>query len=166
MAVGTTCLVFGILEYTLALTCQPAAIMRGNWHATNVTHVKFLYAAKHILQRLREHPRLALTFFVGFISCVFVSRKSWLDYQQFLSYGPGGISYDIWGWFVSGVILRPLGVDVLDTRDLERLPDKRSWLGESLKENERCLPRPHIGHHPIPHRQLDQHGSPEINEVS
>ena len=42
------------------------------------------------------------------VSLAFIALLSWSlkDYHMYLSYGKGGLSYNVWGWFVSTAILR------------------------------------------------------------
>jgi len=61
--------------------------------------------------------------------------------------------------------LRPLGINVLDTSKFEKYDGKRSWLGDDWPEKRRRDERPRIGPHPIPQRQLDQHGSVKWKEI-
>lgn len=99
-------------------------------------------------------------------SLLAVLRTAALDYRTYLSYGPGGLPYNLWGWFLSGVVLRPLGRDVLSTELYDRNPDKSSWLPEDWPQKcRRGGPRPRLGSHPLPQRQLDQLATGEIHQV-
>lgn len=77
------------------------------------------------------------------------------DYQKWLALGPGGLPYDFGGWLQT-TQMRLRKIDPLDTSLLADLP--------GAPEDAQCLadlparegPRPEIGVHPVPHRQLNQ----------
>jgi hypothetical protein len=121
----------------------------------------------HLTSLYRTRRPLLISLLTTLLVALALLRTARHDYLLFLSYGPGGVPYNLLGWFISGIILRPLGMNVLDTRAFERDPDKRSWLGEEWPEKKRRRgERPRVGPHPIPQRQLDQPSSREIKEVS
>ncbi|KAL1979823.1 hypothetical protein VTN96DRAFT_5083 [Rasamsonia emersonii] len=98
-------------------------------------------------------------------SLLAVLRAAALDYRTYLSYGSGGLPYNLWGWFLSGVVLRPLGTDVLSTELYDRYPNKSSWLPEEWPlVRKREGPRPRLGSHPLPQRQLDQLARGKIHQ--
>lgn len=111
---------------------------------------------------LKQNPYPASILAVGLVSSVVIGRLAWEDYKAFLSYGPGGLPYNPFGWLVAN-FFRMVGIDTLDVRKLEKDPDTRTWLGE-LKPRDGG--RPVLGRHPIPQRQLDQIPAAEIREVS
>lgn len=110
---------------------------------------------------LKQNPYPAFLA-VGLVGSVIVGRLAWEDYQAFLSYGPGGVPYNVVGWLVTN-FFRAIGINTLDVRKLEKDPDQRTWLGD-LKPRDGG--RPVLGRHPIPQRQLDQIPAAEIRQVS
>ncbi|KAL2001935.1 hypothetical protein VTN02DRAFT_951 [Thermoascus thermophilus] len=79
------------------------------------------------------------------------------DYQMFLSYGPGGVPYNVLGWLGVSLLLAPLGSEMFSVDEYDRSPDKRSW----LSDDEGPIPpreggRPRVGPHVVPQRQLTQ----------
>ncbi|KAF2712572.1 hypothetical protein K504DRAFT_372262 [Pleomassaria siparia CBS 279.74] len=79
------------------------------------------------------------------------------DYRIYLSYGPGGLPYNIKGWLIANT-LRLLSQEQLSTRiysDL-KLPfaDMPGFLPAQFPQ--RRSSRPKIGPHPAPQRQLEQ----------
>ena len=88
----------------------------------------------------------------------------WRDYQLFLSYGPGGLPHNIFGWIVSGGILRMMSVEILSTAQYEKSSDKGSWLPQ-LFPSPRSGSRPDMGSHPVPQRQLAQVPDEEVKAV-
>lgn len=79
------------------------------------------------------------------------------DYNIYLSYGPGGLPYNIKGWLISA-LLRLLCREPFSTKlyTSPSLPFSSAlgFLPDSLPKREGK--RPKIGPHPIPQRQLDQ----------
>jgi hypothetical protein len=98
------------------------------------------------------------------VSSVFVVRAAWNDYRLFLSYGPGGMPYNVVGWMATNV-MGLFRIDSLDTKRFEASPDQRTWLGEGW-DRKRQGDRPKLGRHPIPQRQLEQLAPKEVQEVS
>jgi hypothetical protein len=114
-----------------------------------------------------SHPPSKQTialFSFGGILLINLSLAIYRDYKTYLSYGPGGLPYNIRGWFISSAILRPLSTDVLNTGLYDWNPDKRIWLPPEWPPYDRGK-RPKIGPHPLPQRQLDQIAPGECKEV-
>ncbi|KAH8807410.1 hypothetical protein F5884DRAFT_844405 [Xylogone sp. PMI_703] len=103
-------------------------------------------------------------FIGGGIAFLWLFRAAWYDYRMYLSYGPGGLPYNLYGWFVSTIILRPMGTDVFDIRMYDKKPDKRTWLHDNWPSKARVGPRPHLGPHPLPQRQLNQLSSDTVHQ--
>ncbi|KAF2740065.1 hypothetical protein EJ04DRAFT_559096 [Polyplosphaeria fusca] len=80
------------------------------------------------------------------------------DYRTFLSYGPGGLPYNVVGWLVTNA-MRLISREALSTRvyDDPGLPfaDEPGFLPDSFPPP-RSSPRPRLGPHPVPQRQLEQ----------
>jgi hypothetical protein len=90
--------------------------------------------------------------------------RAYHDYKIFLSYGPGGIPYNVFGWLVATVFLGPMRTETLSTAMYEQYEDEKAWLplgGLSRRGGE----RPVIGPHVVPQRQLNQIPSKEIQAV-
>jgi hypothetical protein len=80
------------------------------------------------------------------------------DYYVYLSYGPGGLPYNIKGWLIANV-MRMFSREQLSTRvynDPRLLfVDKPGLLPTNFPPQRRSS-RPRIGPHPAPQRQLEQ----------
>ena len=102
----------------------------------------------------------------GGISLLLFLRVAWNDYRLYLSYGPGGVPYNVWGWLFSTAVLRPIGTNVLTTGLYDKKSDKRSWLPKDWSaRTRRTGERPRLGPHPVPQRQLTQLSTQKIHEV-
>jgi hypothetical protein len=77
------------------------------------------------------------------------------DYQKWLALGPGGLPYNCRGWMTT-TRMRLQKCDPLDASALVDLPGAPLELGCLQDLPSRIGPRPSIGVHPVPHRQLDQ----------
>ena len=92
---------------------------------------------------------------------------AWHDYSVYLSYGPGGLPYNIVGWLVSTIGLRLASREQLSTHiyDDGSLPfaDEPSRLPQHFPP-QRTSPRPRLGPHPVPQRQLDQLPDEEVRQ--
>ncbi|KAI5888686.1 uncharacterized protein SCHCODRAFT_02637401 [Schizophyllum commune H4-8] len=75
------------------------------------------------------------------------------DYRAYLSLGEGGLPYNPIGWILSSA-LGIFGRETISIELYDSMPEKRSWLAGPLPQREG--PRPTIGKHVIPHRQIDQ----------
>lgn len=83
------------------------------------------------------------------------------DYRQWLALGPGGLPYNFHGW-LTATWMRRLKHDPLDTRHFAMgAAGDLSFLGPLPR---REGPRPKIGVHPVPHRQLDQLPDAEMTQ--
>jgi hypothetical protein len=115
--------------------------------------------------RRRElDPRVLVALSFGGVCILTLLRAIWRDYRTYMTYGPGELPYSVKGWFISSVIMRPFGTDVLSTTQYDSDSDKRSWLSPDWPRRIRD-PRPSVGPHPIPHRQVDQEAPLEIQLV-
>ncbi|GAD91685.1 conserved hypothetical protein [Paecilomyces variotii No. 5] len=113
----------------------------------------FTSSSSHPLHSLSNQSIAILSF--GSIVFINVALAAYRDYKIYLSYGPGGLPYNLRGWFISSCILRPWGTEVFSTGLYDRNPDKRKWLSSDWPPYERGQ-RPRLGPHPLPQRQLDQ----------
>ena len=74
------------------------------------------------------------------------------DYQKWRALGPGGLPYNFRGWMTT-TQMRFHTCDPLDVSSFVAFPDEAACLSELP---ERRGPRPSVGAHPVPHRQLSQ----------
>lgn len=117
--------------------------------------------------KLESKSLCTTLLFGGGIGLLAVARFAWNDYKVYMGYGPGGLPYNMYGWFVSSCILRPMSTNVFSTAQYDKLPDKRSWLGVNWPGGRTRGPqRPKLGPHPLPQRQLNQLATPEIHKVT
>ncbi|EXJ91615.1 hypothetical protein A1O3_00163 [Capronia epimyces CBS 606.96] len=94
-----------------------------------------------------------------------LARAAWTDYKIYLGYGPGGMPYNVFGWLLTNT-LRALSIDMLDVRKFDTDPDQRTWLRDDRGPTApRAGPRPTLGPHGIPQRQLDQFAPEEIQQT-
>lgn len=114
----------------------------------------------------QQHKPIYAAVAAGVLTSIaLLGRAAIRDYQVYMSYGPGGMPYNVGGWLMTSTIGRLISINMFDVRDLDKNPDGRTWLGEHWPVRSRSGDRPTIGPHPVPQRQLDQHPSAEIQEV-
>lgn len=85
------------------------------------------------------------------------------DYRLYMSYGPGGLPQNVFGWIAGRILLLFKG-DMFSTAVYDVHPNKESWLSEGFSQRRSGKP-PTIARHPVPQRQLDQIPDPEIQQV-
>ena len=85
------------------------------------------------------------------------------DYQTYMSYGPGGLPYNVVGWFGTTFVLGPIKSEKLSTNLYNGQADGRSWLPDD--DFHRKGERPVLGPHAIPQRQLNQIPDKQFQEV-
>jgi hypothetical protein len=120
----------------------------------------------HYINAIRQQYKpIHSAIIAGVLTSIVLGRAAYHDYQVYLSYGPGGMPYNVGGWLFTSTVARALSINMFDVRDFEKSPDERSWLGRDWPERPRSGMRPKLGPHPIPQRQLDQHPSSEVQEV-
>jgi hypothetical protein len=122
-----------------------------HWH-------KWLHSASRVKQL---DARVLLAFSLGGICLLSFLRAAWKDYIMYMAYGPSELPHNVRGWLISTALMRPAATDVLSTDVYDSNPDKRSWLPPDTPKRERG-PRPRVGPHPIPQRQLDQYPPVEL----
>ncbi|KAL1605370.1 hypothetical protein SLS60_004918 [Paraconiothyrium brasiliense] len=88
------------------------------------------------------------------------------DYQLYLSYGPGGLPYNAFGWLLANT-LRVFSREQLSPKpyDDNKLPfaDESGYLPTGFLPR-RESPRPKLGSHPVPQRQLEQLPSADVRQ--
>ncbi|KAH8705565.1 hypothetical protein BGW36DRAFT_393147 [Talaromyces proteolyticus] len=109
----------------------------------------------------------ALTAVAGLTVTAFAVPPAYRDYQTYLSYGPGGPPHNAVGWFLSRMIVTPLGQEMFSTEVYQRRIDRGEtatyvYPNGKLPKREGKVPR--VGIHAIPQRQLDQVPSQSIRE--
>ncbi|KAI1615259.1 hypothetical protein EDD36DRAFT_416772 [Exophiala viscosa] len=125
-----------------------------------ITSFQRSYSSSYNNLKHRSGPYFPAFLTIGLVSFGLISRLAWEDYRIFLSYGPGGMPYNVVGWLATN-ILRVIGINTLDVWRLEADSDKRSWL-EKGDLKARKGERPQLGRHPVPQRQLDQIPSGDV----
>ncbi|KIV86510.1 hypothetical protein PV11_02120 [Exophiala sideris] len=127
-----------------------------------ITSFQRTYSSSYNNLQQRTSGYLSAFLTIGLVSAAIVGRLAWEDYQIFLGYGPGGMPYNVRGWFITNY-LRFMSINTLDTRKMEADPDKRSWLSASdLKA--RTGERPKVGRHPVPQRQIEQIPAEDVRQ--
>jgi len=77
------------------------------------------------------------------------------DFQKWLALGPGGLPYNFNGW-MTATWMRLQKCDPLDVLCLQDLPGAPDDVACLSNLPVRRGPRPSVGVHPVPHRQLNQ----------
>ena len=105
------------------------------------------------MEIIRSHPSAAFASLAALVITPLAVR----DYLTYLSYGPGGLPYNVGGWFVTN-LLRLVSREQLSVRPYHDaalyLHGQSGHLPEDFPRR-RGL-RPIVGPHPIPQRQLSQ----------
>ena len=88
------------------------------------------------------------------------------DYRTYLSYGPGGLPYNITGWLITSILRvfsrEQLSTSIYDDKKLSFTDEPGLLPTNFLSQRSSCRPR--IGPHPVPQRQLEQLPSEEIRQ--
>ncbi|KAF2257455.1 hypothetical protein BU26DRAFT_44128 [Trematosphaeria pertusa] len=88
------------------------------------------------------------------------------DYRTYISYGPGGLPYNVGGWLAAH-LLRVFSREQLSTVPYDNkqllLADEPGFLPSDFPPK-RSSSRPRIGPHPVPQRQLEQLPSDEVRQ--
>ena len=101
--------------------------------------------------------------YAGAFILLVTAALGYRDYKNWLALGPGGLPYNVGGWFTT--LWRELqGHDPLDVERYANhigVANDSSYLdGIGIREGT----RPHVGHWPIPQRQLDQLANSEMKK--
>lgn len=89
------------------------------------------------------------------------------DYKTYLSYGPGGVPHNVFGWLAVTLVVGPLKREMLSTGMYEekiRMGETESFLFEE-DLGERKGERPVMGSHALPQRQMSQVPGEEVKGV-
>ncbi|KAL4897927.1 hypothetical protein BDV59DRAFT_52181 [Aspergillus ambiguus] len=108
---------------------------------------------------------LALTGIAATLLAVTLPR-AYNDYRIFLSYGPGGLPYNVVGWLAANLILRPFAKEPFSTAVYERRiedGETTSFLSDDAVAA-RKRDRPVVGPHIAPHRQLTEFARDDTKE--
>lgn len=141
--------------------CDNAALHR---MASSLTSDRLLHIFNtyRIAEVLRSNRAAALSTLGLALAVPFAIR----DYHVYLSYGPGGLPYNVGGWIVTN-ILRLFAREQLSTAPYEdqklRFSKEPGYLPADFPPKRRSS-RPKLGPHPIPQRQLDQLPGEEIRQ--
>lgn len=131
---------------------------------TSIIQNKITSTYIRLLSNYHQHTKSTIAVAISLASLVALGPSAYRDYKTFMSYGPGGVPYNAFGWLVAAVVLRPMTSDVLSTNVYEGQEDKGTWLPESVAQ--RKGERPIVGPHAAPQRQLNQFPGKEVQEVS
>jgi len=112
-----------------------------------------------LTQKARNHPLVSTASIVATTLIAIYLRN---DYLAFLSFGPGGLPYNVFGWMIGFFIFKPIqyGAEARSSRPYLNSSDP-SYLPPSFPPK-RSTSRPTMGSHPVPHRQITQLASEEV----
>ncbi|KAF2873131.1 hypothetical protein BDV95DRAFT_568884 [Massariosphaeria phaeospora] len=117
---------------------------------------------EHVSRLFQTHRAAALTALgVAIVLPIAVN-----DYQTYLSYGPGGVPYNVAGWLVSN-LLTLASREQLSTgpyHDKELAFANEPGFFPADFPPQRASPRPPLGRHAVPQRQLEQLPSEAIRQ--
>ncbi|TFK54450.1 hypothetical protein OE88DRAFT_1655117 [Heliocybe sulcata] len=85
------------------------------------------------------------------------------NYQAFKDLGQGALPVNVFGWAVA-CMLKPFEGDALSTEPYDRKGPSESWLGSPEEFPYRHGPRPKLGWHFPPQRQVDQIPTEQMKE--
>ncbi|KAK3215337.1 hypothetical protein GRF29_19g2929602 [Pseudopithomyces chartarum] len=123
-------------------------------------HLSGLLDPHQIYQRLRFHPVATLSA-IGVSVLIPIAIR---DYRTYLSYGPGGLPYNVFGWLLANTLRiysrEQLSPKPYDDRELPFANDPGFFAPEFPPK--RGSSRPKLGTHPVPQRQLEQLPSPDV----
>lgn len=132
---------------------------------TSIFREKSLAAFQSLVAQYQRHSRTTIIFTTFCLISIGLAPAAYRDYKTFLSYGPGGVPYNLFGWLIARVVLGPLGSEMLSTAVYERNEDQETYLpaeGITVREGK----RPVVGPHVVPQRQLSQIPDNKVQEVS
>lgn len=119
-----------------------------------------------IAQQINELYRFHHTAVLSAVGVAVLVPFAINDYRTYLSYGPGGLPYNAFGWLLTNT-LRLFSREQLSPKpyDNEKLPfaDEPGCLPADFPPR-RSSSRPKLGTHPVPQRQLEQLPSDEIRQ--
>lgn len=124
---------------------------------------KFFKAYGSIAAHYQRHSRTTIIFTSIVLISLGLAPSAYRDYRTFLSYGPGGVPYNLVGWLFTTLFLGPLGSEMLSIGIYEQSEDESTWLpARGLVAREGG--RPVIGPHVVPQRQLSQIPDKHVQE--
>lgn len=87
------------------------------------------------------------------------------DYQQFKRLGPGGVPYNVFGWLIVTILLRPLTLRKKDTTKTDDYDFATGDVSQDLRDlPKRGGERASVGGI-VPHRQLSQNAPESMRKV-
>ncbi|KAF2190430.1 hypothetical protein K469DRAFT_733195 [Zopfia rhizophila CBS 207.26] len=118
----------------------------------------------HVYDTFKAH-RVATLSALGLAVAIPFARN---DYLTYLSYGPGGLPYNVAGWLISTIVLRiisreGLSANIYNDRNLP-FADEPGFLPNAFPPR-RASARPKLGSHPVPQRQLEQLPNEHIRQL-
>lgn len=118
----------------------------------------------YLLAQYHHHSKTTIVLSTLATISIALAPAAYRDYKTFMSYGPGGVPYNAFGWLIASVVLRPMTSEMFSTKVYDGQEDKGTWLSEGLTR--RKGERPNVGPHAAPQRQLNQVPGNEIQKVS
>ena len=114
----------------------------------------------NLQRRFQRGPLLfsAATGAAGLLLAVAIA-----DYRRFKALGPGGVPYNVFGWLIVTLSIRPLSLSKRGSKSVEDFPATGAS-AEVLNLQNRKGPRPDVGEI-IPQRQMDQNSNPAMRKV-
>ncbi|KAH7361207.1 hypothetical protein BKA66DRAFT_211869 [Pyrenochaeta sp. MPI-SDFR-AT-0127] len=129
---------------------------------------KALLPFSHIFDHQRVHNLFAdhRGATIAAVGLAIIAPLAVRDYLTFLSYGPGGLPYNVVGWLVSNamriVSREQLSTQLYDNKCADS-PSGTVYLPPDFPPRRKTL-RPQFGPHPVPQRQVSQLPDPKIRQ--
>ena len=111
-----------------------------------------------------QTTRLALSALTAGILAITVP-KAYRDYQTFVSYGPGGIPNNAFGWLLVSLLFNPIGREMLSTDVYDRKINSGETMSLLPDIQPRKGGRPIVGPHAVPQRQISCIPEADVREV-
>jgi hypothetical protein len=128
--------------------------------------IQYIYQmALNILAIFRRRPLLTAAALIGVLAA---SIPAYRDYQLYLSYGPGGIPHNAFGWFVARCLLTPFTQEMLGTDVYQQKINHgatTSYIVPNGKLPRRSGTNPTMAPHVVPQRQITQFPDDEMKRV-
>ncbi|KAE8377639.1 hypothetical protein BDV26DRAFT_281698 [Aspergillus bertholletiae] len=136
-------------------------------HTTASSISRFRSLVPFVNNNNTNNTRLVILSALSATAVAFTLPRVYRDYRTFISYGPGGVPYNIIGWFAASVILPPWGREMLSTGVYEKkiaAGETTSYLDDEWQHTRRRDQRPQVGPHIVPQRQITEFPSEEVKE--
>ncbi|KAH7116697.1 hypothetical protein B0J11DRAFT_583412 [Dendryphion nanum] len=123
-------------------------------------------ASQYHLQRVADILNAHRAASISTVGLAVLVSLAISDYRLYLSYGPGGLPYNLGGWLVAS-LFRIITREQLSTRPYDNpglpLANEPRFLPPAFPPK-RTSDRPLLGRHAVPQRQLNQLPDDEIRE--